>query len=93
MGNRNAQDIANAAQDGLVSLDAALHYHLTANHYPPIPATCIEAAKEAIAAIEAGEYNKAITLPAGAAYRDSSTAPASAVVEAWHLDAFIDSGE
>lgn len=91
MGTATAVAFAQAVQEGLSNLDAVLLYHLTANHYPPLPASLVPTAKLAIEAAEAEEWDKQIELPEGVTYKDQSSAPASACIDAWHLDAFVTS--
>jgi len=85
MGHLSALDMA-ASTD----LDTALSWHLTANHFPPLPLELLPVAKRAIAKANAGRYDDRLKLPAGIRYRDASSAPVYACVEAWHLDAFLE---
>lgn len=74
----------------MAGIDAALSYHLTANHYPPVPTEMIPVAKSAIAAATIGDYEQLIELPGGVTYKDGSTeVPAYVVIESLHLDAFV----
>lgn len=84
-----------AAQDMLQhgGLDAALSWHLSSNHYPPVP-FMFDAAKAAIEAGDEGEdWDKEIQLPAGTRWRGKTTAPAWAIIEGLHLDVFLQSYE
>lgn len=85
MGYSNAYAMAEATD-----LDTALGWHLTANHYPPIPSEMIPVAKEAIEAVIEMDPNRLIDLRDIVEYLDSKQAPAWALVEHMHLDAFID---
>jgi hypothetical protein len=89
MGSMYAQGLA---ESGL-PLETALHVHLQHNHYPPVPAFMIEPCVAAIDAYNDEDYDREITLPDGVSYKGEPTAPASAIVEQHHLDAFIDSPE
>lgn len=89
MGRMNALGMAEQVSEGNISLDGAIEYHLTANHYPPVPRSMVQPCLDAIAAFEEEEYDREITLPEGVSYRDSKTAPASAIVEQHHLDSFL----
>jgi len=71
-------------------IDTALSWHLSSNHYPPIPQVMIEPAKKAIAAANENDWDRVITLPESVSFRDGNTAPAHEMVEAMHLDAWID---
>lgn len=90
MGYLRATEAATVMTD-MVGLDAALHYHLTANHFPPIPAEMVSVAKAAIEAATDGDYERAIELPGGITYRDGATEVAAlAVIESLHLEPFVD---
>lgn len=85
MGYHNARDMAAHAD-----LDTALRWHLTANHYPPLPVSLIEPAKRAIQLYADGDVNADVELPVDVRWRGQTHAPAWACVEAWHLGAFVD---
>lgn len=93
MGTLKALEMAELVADGTATLEIALSYHLQNNHYPPVPVSMIPACIAAIAAFKQGDYNRAIALPDGVSYRGQDEAPASAIVEAHHLDAFIEQEE
>jgi hypothetical protein len=86
MGYLSALAMANAAP----SLEMALEWHLSHNHYPPVPVAMVGPAREAIDAYHDEDYDRLITLPDGVVYRDDVQAPAWAIVEQHHLDAFIE---
>lgn len=86
MGYMNARGMAEAGID----IDTALGWHLQSNHYPPIPSTMIPACKAAIEAYQDEDYQRLIDLPAGVAWKGKRQAPASAIVDGHHLQAFID---
>ena len=87
MGSNLATELA----DGLLDLDleTQLRIHLTGNHYPPVPVSMIQPCIDAIDAYYDEDYNRLIVLPAPITWRDKNTAPASAIVEAHHLDAWL----
>ena len=85
MGRMQATEMA-----ALADIDTALRWHLTSNHYPPLPIELVETAKVAITNGNAGDWDAEIELPEGITYRDASTAPTWAAIQAWHLDAFLD---
>ena len=85
MGRLAAEDMAAHA-----TLDVALSWHLTSNHYPPVPTTMIQPCKAAIEAYNEGGYDRIIPLPQGVSWRDSRGAPAWAIVEGHHLESFIE---
>ena len=87
MGSNLATELA----DGLLDLDleTQLRIHLTGNHYPPVPVSMIQPCIDAIDAYYDEDYNRLIVLPAPITWRNKNTAPASAIVEAHHLDAWL----
>ena len=86
MGSNFAHDLA-LLDD--MAIERQIRIHLSANHYPPVPASMVEPCIEAIDAYYDEDYNRLITLPAPITWRDQNTAPASAIVEAHHLDAWL----
>jgi hypothetical protein len=90
MGNLNAAAMAEAVGEGQVGLRPALHWHLTANHYPPVPASMVDVCVAAIEAVCDGEDDSEVELPEEVSYRGLSTAPASAIVENYHLGFFVE---
>jgi hypothetical protein len=72
-----------------LSLDAGLAYHLQANHYPPVPVSMVDACIEAIDAYHEEDFDREINLPEGVSWRGQTTCPASAIVDAHHLDAWL----
>jgi len=83
--------------DGLNEVDMSLadqlRIHLTANHYPPVPTTMILACIKAIDAGNEGEWDRQIELPEGVSWRGNRTASASAIIEAHHLDTWLNSDD
>lgn len=78
-----------AAAEMLAHTDVrtALSWHLTSNHYPPVPTTMIEPCLEAIVADDPEET---IELPEGVLWKGGNVAPAWAIIEGHHLEAFVD---
>lgn len=90
MGSSQASEFASAVTQGNISLNKALHWHLTSNHYPPLPSGCLALAKEAIDAIEAKEPERLIDVSSiGSHKRYGVMVPAWECVAAWHLWGFI----
>lgn len=98
MGRQTALDIANTD----LSLDRKVAWHLQGNHYPPIPLVMVEPCVEAIELARLGYYDTEVKLPHGESktgepfqitWNGQDTAPVSAIVEAHHLDGFIQDGE
>lgn len=85
MGNGFASDLANSDLD----LHTSIRYHLRGNHYPPVPVEMVEPCIEAINAYNEEESDRLISLPAGITWRDKTEAPAYAIIEAHHLDNWL----
>ena len=87
MGSNFATELA----DGALGLDMAnaLRVHLQANHYPPVPSSMVQPCMDAIQAFIDEDINRAIELPEGVSWRGNDTAPAHAIAEAHHLDAWL----
>lgn len=76
-----------------LSLEAGLAYHLQANHYPPVPVAMVQPCIDAIDAYWEDDYNRLIELPQDITWRGQTSAPASAIIEAHHLDAWLQDDE
>lgn len=90
MGNLQAQEFAGLVNEGDLDLRSALSWHLTSNHFPPVPSIMIEPCIEAIDNANEGEWDKLVSLPEGVGYRGLTVAPTYAIVEQHHLEAFLD---
>ena len=90
MGSLHAAEFANAVAQGGISQEQALHWHLSANHYPPVPVSMIPACVAAIEAANDGEWDRLIPLPEGVTWKGHEQAPASAIIEGHHLQSFLD---
>lgn len=88
MGYNTALDLSET-----LDMETAIAIHLQGNHYPPVPTSMVQPCIDAINAYNEGDYNRSIELPAPITWRDRNTAPASAIVEAHHLDAWLDTWE
>ena len=87
MGSNFANDLALA--DNL-TIETQVEIHLKSNHYPPVPAIMVQPCVEAIDAVnDAGLWDLEIPLPEGVLYKDLTTAPAWAIIEQHHLDAWL----
>lgn len=84
MGYNTAVDLSNE-----LDLEVALGYHLQGNHYPPVPLSMVQPCIEAIDAFYEEDYNREIEMPEGVTYKGRNTAPASAIIEQHHLDAWL----
>ena len=87
MGSNFATELAEL--DLGLSLEDSIAIHLSANHYPPVPRSMVQPCIDAIDAYHDEDYQRLITLPAPITWRGKDTAPASAIVEAHHLDAWL----
>lgn len=90
MGYMQAQSFADAVEDGDISLEAALRYHLECNHYPPV-GFLYGAAWDAIQACREDDFDREIAMPDGVTFRATGDGfgPAGAVAAALHLEPFI----
>ena len=94
MGSTQAREFAEMTSEGEVSMEQALAWHLQANHYPPVPTSMVQPCIDAIRAIVDDEdVDAEIILPEGITYTGMPTAPAWAIVEQHHLDAWIEDAE
>jgi hypothetical protein len=84
MGYNTALDLSNE-----LNIEVAIGYHLQGNHYPPVPLSMVEPCIEAIDAFYDEDYNREIALPEGISWRGQVTAPASAIIEQHHLEAWL----
>jgi len=92
MGSLQAQEMAE-----MLEIESAIAWHLQSNHYPPVPASMVSVCIEAINSVNNGGplsgWHKVIQLPAGTTYQGSDVAPAWAIIEAHHLDAWVELDE
>ena len=85
MGNNMATELANSDMD----IRTSLRYHLTGNHYPPVPSSMVDACLDTIDAYHDEDYDRLIALPEGVSWRGETSAPAHAIAEAHHLDNWL----
>lgn len=84
MGYTQAQEMAD-----LMELRQALSWHLTSNHFPPVPVSMIDPCLEAIENANGEEWDKMVSLPEGVGYKGLTVAPTRAIIEQHHLYAFL----
>ncbi len=89
MGRMNALGMAAEVDGGNVVLNSALHWHLTSNHYPPMPVELVSVAEEAIEKADEGEWEHEIEIPDGINFRGRYIVTVSEAVEVMHLDSFL----
>ena len=87
MGSNFATELAEL--DLGLSLEDSIAIHLSANHYPPVPRSMVQPCIDAIDAYYDEDYERLIDLPSPITWRDKNTAPASAIVDAHHLEAWL----
>jgi hypothetical protein len=87
VGSNLATELASGDLD--VSLRDSIAIQLRSNHYPPVPLSMIDPCIEAIEACNDEDYDKLIKLPEGVSWRGQDSAPANAIVEGHHLDAWV----
>jgi hypothetical protein len=85
MGSNFANDLATMPELGM---ESAIAMHLRGNHYPPVPLSMVQPCIEAIDAYWEDDHNRLIEMPEGVSWRGESHAPAWAVIESHHLDAW-----
>ena len=83
MGYNTALDFAD------LDLEQGIAYHLQGNHYPPVPLSMVQPCIEAIDAYYDESYDKLIKMPEGVSYKGNTHAPAWAIIEQHHLDAWL----
>lgn len=93
MGTLGAIGMADAATHHEITLEQSLAWHLRSNHFPPVPLSMIPACIAAIDAANADDWNDEIPLPDNTSYRGRDTAPAWAIIDAHHLDAWVSDDE
>jgi hypothetical protein len=89
MGRMGAMFMAEQVSDHKVSLEAALHWHLTSNHYPPHPGFMVPVALRAIQKARKGEWHKGVRLPNKVTFRGIRMPLVSDLIEALQLEDFI----
>jgi hypothetical protein len=88
MGSNFAHELAD--YDLGLDLSTAIKIHLTSNHYPPVPVSMVEPCIDAIDAYHNGDTDQEIQMPQGITYKGRTTAPAWAIIEQHHLEAWCE---
>jgi hypothetical protein len=88
MGSNFANELAD--YDLGLDLSTAIKIHLTSNHYPPIPVEMVEPCIDAIDAYHNGDTDQEIQMPKDITYKGRNTAPAWAIIEQHHLEAWCE---
>jgi hypothetical protein len=92
MGSNFAHELADGTL-GTITLADQIAIHLRSNHYPPVPLSMVQPCIEAIDAYWSGEHLQQIDLPEGINWRGNNTAPAWALIEGHHLEAWVNEYE
>jgi hypothetical protein len=85
MGRMYAEGIAETD----LSLADQIRWHLTGNHFPPIPVSMVPVCIAALDAANEEDWDRMIPLPDGVGYKGLTAAPAHAIVEQHHLDPWL----
>jgi hypothetical protein len=80
---------AEAMMEASITLEQQISWHLTTNHYPPVPEIMVQPCIEAIDEANEGNWDGLITLPEGVSWKGLTEAPVRAMVEQHHLDTWI----
>jgi hypothetical protein len=89
MGRLHAQEFAEMVEENIITIEQAIGWHLQGNHYPPVPLSMVPVCIAAIDAANEDDWERDIELPEGVLWRGRNSAPASALVEAHHLDSWL----
>lgn len=90
MGSNFARDLSESVAMNQLRLRNALIYHLRGNHYPPVPLSMVDPCIRAIKYAKKGLWNKHVRLPKDVSFRGKRTAPVGDVIEAHHLEFFLE---
>ena len=91
MGSNFATELAE--MDLGLSMEDAIAIHLQGNHYPPVPRSMVQPCMDAIDAYWEDDLQRDIELPEPITWRGQNTAPAYAIIEAHHLEAWCSENE
>jgi hypothetical protein len=87
MGHNTALDFAE------LDLEQGIAMHLQGNHYPPVPLSMVQPCIDAIDAFYEEDTDRLIEMPKGVSYKGNTHAPAWAIIEQHHLDAWLPESE
>lgn len=97
MGTLGAMGMANSVSEGYATLSQAMTWHLQCNHYPPVPSFMVDVCIQVINYINAeqhdADWDMTVPLPEGVLWRNETEAPIWAIVDAHHLESFIEMGD
>ena len=89
VGSNMATELADKDLFPDLDLESAIGMHLTGNHYPPVPLSMVQPCIDAIDAYWDENADLEIEMPEGVSYKGKTTAPAWAIIEQHHLDAWL----
>ena len=91
MGSNFANDLVTIGDLGIaLDIESQIGIHLQSNHYPPVPKIMVQPCIEAIDAVnDVGLWDLDIPLPEGVLWKGLTSAPAHAIIEAHHLNAWL----
>ena len=85
MGYTTAQELSE-----ILDLEGGIAMHLQVNHYPPVPKSMVPVCIAAIDAYnDSYDTDSLIELPEGITWRNQTSAPVWALIEAHHLDPWL----
>jgi hypothetical protein len=90
MGRNMSYELSNTELFPELELEQAITIQLRSNHYPPVPYSMVPICIEAIYAYNVGDFQREIKLPEGVLWRGQEFAPAAAIIDSHHLDAWIE---
>jgi hypothetical protein len=93
MGRNMAYELSDTELFPQLELEQAITIQLRSNHYPPVPYSMVPICIDAIYAYNEGDYQKEIKLPEGVLWRGQEYAPAAAIIDSHHLDAWCNSDD
>jgi hypothetical protein len=93
MGRNMAYELSDTELFPQLELEQAITIQLRSNHYPPVPYSMVPICIDAIYAYNEGDYQKEIKLPEGVLWRGQESAPAAAIIDSHHLDAWCNSDD
>ena len=85
MGSLQAYEMADA-----MTMEQGIEWHLTSNHYPPVPVTMCQPCIRAIEACNDGDHDRLIDLPEDVTFRGKTDISAMQLVESFHLDPWLE---
>ena len=93
MGSNMANEMASGVLEDMgihLDIETQIGIHLSSNHYPPVPKFMVAPCIEAIDAVnDLGLWDLEIPMPEGVTYKGLTTAPAWAIIEQHHLQAWL----